>query len=222
MGNNVFDKLDELHRKIEAIAPDEDAMSDEEKIEFVKTANRIFCYNGQVVQFGNCVKKQKKQRIANIVVLILCSVLLLVEAVRTDIIPFIIAIALTIAANFANIALLCIILKLHHPKVEIPYEEFSKKWMSYRYDANGIICESREKLSVQILRWSVILLNYALGVVGVVVDLVVGIVTIVFASILVFAMFRRTMLPYVLWLCKGKQAIPYCELSQFMYEYKLK
>ena len=208
MGNNVFDKLDELH--------------DEEKIEFVKTANRIFCYNGQVVQFGNCVKIQKKQRIANIVVLILCSVLLLVEAVRADIIPFIIAIALTIAANFANIALLCIILKLHHPKVEIPYEEFSKKWMSYRYDANGIICESREKLSVQILRWSVILLNYALGVVGAVVDLVVGIVTIVFVNILVFVMFRRTRLSYVLWFCKDKQAIPYCELSQFMYEHKLK
>lgn len=220
MGNNVFDKLDELHRKIEAIAPDEDAMSDEEKIEFVKTANRIFCYNGQVVQFGNCVKKQKKQRIANIVVLILCSVLLLVEAVRADIIPFIIAIALTIAANFANIALLCIILKLHHPKVEIPYEEFSKKWMSYRYDANGIICESREKLSVQILRWSVILLNYALGVVGADIDLVVG--TIVFVIILVFVMFRRTRLSYVLWFCKDKQAIPYCELSQFMYEHKLK
>lgn len=222
MGNNVFDKLDELHRKIDAIAPDEDAMSDEEKIEFVKTANRIFCYNGQVVQFGNRVKKQKKQRIANIVVLILCNVILLIEAFRTDIVPYIIAIALTIAANFANIALLCIILKLHHPKAEIPYEEFSQKWMSYRYDANGIICESREKLSVQILRWSVILLNYTLGVVGTVIDLVVGIVAIVFASVLVFAMFRRTMLPYVLWLCKDKQAIPYCELSQFMYEHKLK
>ena len=189
MGNNVFDKLDELHRKIEAIAPDEDAMSNEEKIEFVKTANRIFCYNGQVVQFENRVKKQKKQQIANIVAWILCSVILLIEAFRTDIVPYIIAIALTIAANFANIALLCIILKLHHPKVEIPYEEFSKKWMSYRYDANGIICEWREKLSVQILRWSVILLNYALGVVGVSVDLVVGIVTIVFVNILVFLMF---------------------------------
>ena len=222
MENNVFDKLDELHHKIEAIAPDEDAMSDEEKIEFVKTANRIFCYDGQVVQFENRVKKQKKQQIANIVALTLCSVILLIEAFRTDIVPYIIAIALTIAANFANIALLCIILKLNHPKVEIPYEEFFEKWMSYQYDANGIICESREKLSVQILRWSVILLNYALGFVGTVIDLVVGIVTIVFVSILVFVMFRRTRLSYVLWFCKDKQAIPYCELSQFMYEHKLK
>lgn len=160
MPDNVFEKLDRIEGKVDALSPSDNseqktvaeliAQNDPCITEFVKTADRVFRYNGDKSELNRKNKKNKRNQI-------LCAVISFLSMTTAAVFSFL------IFGNIIGIVSVVIGVLLCSPYVifaitdkpreyEIPYEKFFSKLKTYDYDDNGIVCDTKDKWYITLHR----------------------------------------------------------------------
>lgn len=229
---NLFEKLDEIKSGIDDIKPAQ-KMSEAETIKFIKTAQRVFVYNGQRSEFNYQFKSWRTRHIFVLLSLLFNIVLFMVALLIYKELKLLwIFFGVLAALNLCQaVIVLIFIIDKRNQKYEIEYNDFFLWKSRYFYDDNGIVYDAKLKLPLIILKIAVIVVNY-LSFICLFSSLMVNDLNIIPAVIFSVLLMAATIIIqlrlynhygyYTLYFRDENNTVPYYELSDFMAKHNLK